>query len=95
MSESTSDGQVVLDLSREETWVAHAALVCGIDRAVEDGEEPAAERELLLALESDEPIDRDALPTLRDAVLSYLDDAPERDVVTGRAVLGTVDAVLA
>lgn len=95
MNGSTSDGQVVLDLSREEAWVAHAALAREMDRAIENEETPTRERSVLLALERDEPIDRDGRQTLRAAVESYLDDAPERDVQAGRAVLGTVDATLA
>jgi hypothetical protein len=95
MSESTSDRQVVLDLSREEAWVAHAALTREIDRLVDEGEKPVAERALLFALEHDEPVDPGALRTLRDATTDYLDEAPDRDVVTGRGVLGTIDAALA
>ncbi|MFC4356997.1 hypothetical protein ACFO0N_03430 [Halobium salinum] len=95
MSESTSDRQVVLDLSREEAWVAHVALTREIDRQLDEGEKPVRERALLSALERDEPVDPGALRTLRDAVVAYLDDAPDRDVVTGRAVLGTIDAALA
>jgi hypothetical protein len=95
MSEPTSDRETVLDLDREEEWVAHAALVREIDRLLEEGADPDRERSVLLAVERREPIDAGGLRILRDALEAYLDEAPERDVVAGRSVLDAVDAALA
>jgi hypothetical protein len=94
MGEPTSDREAVLDLDREEEWVAHTALVREIDRLLDEGSDPAKERSVLLAVERGEPIDAKGLRTLREAVDAYLKEAPERDVVTGRSVLETVDAAL-
>lgn len=87
-----------LELSREESWVAHAAVLVALDRALEDGDGPRAHRTsgLLAALEADgDDYDPAELSTLARALDEYLaNDPPARDRLPARDALRRVDAAL-
>ena len=83
-----------LDLSREEAWVAHVALLQAAEKAVDDGAESPAELGLVRRLEDGIPFNEEGLTLLREALVSYLRDAPLRDRAPGRAALRSVDAAL-
>jgi hypothetical protein len=70
--------------SREEAWVAHAALLDAARSATDDAE---PYRGPLESIERGEALDGDALVLLRDALVDYLGDAPVRDRAPGRALL--------
>ncbi|WP_096390724.1 DUF7853 family protein [Halopenitus persicus] len=94
MTTSAHEGSTTLDLSRKGAWVAHAALVRSGREATEAGETQPVERRLLEKIEDDEPFDAAELSALRDALVSYLGDAPVRDRAPGRDVLRTVTAAI-
>jgi hypothetical protein len=79
--------------SREEAWVAHAALLDACDRAAETGEDVARYRRPLRDIEQGRPLDPPAVALLRDALVEYLGDAPIRDRALGRALLCRTDDV--
>lgn len=83
-----------LDLSREEAWIAHVALLRAAEEAVEDGAESPAELGLVRRIEDGTPFDEEGLTLLREALVSYLADAPLRDRAPGRDALRSVDAAL-
>lgn len=82
------------DLSREEAWVAHAALLRAAEQAVDTGAESPAELTLVRHVEDGSPFEPEDLKLLREALVSYLAAAPLRDRAPGRAVLRRVDAAL-
>ncbi|QHS17019.1 hypothetical protein GWK26_07605 [haloarchaeon 3A1-DGR] len=94
MTTSAHEGSTTLDLSREGSWVAHAALVRSGREATEAGEARPVECRLLEKIEDDEPFEPAELSTLRDALVSYLGDAPIRDRAPGREALRTVSTAL-
>ncbi|ESS02903.1 MAG: hypothetical protein A07HR67_02410 [uncultured archaeon A07HR67] len=77
--------------SREEAWVAHAALLDACDRAAETGEDVARYRRPLRDIEQGRPLDPPEVALLRDALVEYLGDAPIRDRALGRALLCRTD----
>jgi hypothetical protein len=77
--------------SREEAWVAHAALLDACDRAAETGEDVARYRRPLRDIEQGRPLDPSEVALLRDALVEYLGDAPIRDRALGRALLERTD----
>lgn len=77
--------------SREEAWVAHAALLDARDRAVEAGDDAARYRRPLRDIEQRRALDPSAAALLRDALVEYLGDAPIRDRALGRALLCRTD----
>ncbi|ELZ87341.1 hypothetical protein C453_03284 [Haloferax elongans ATCC BAA-1513] len=80
MTTSAQDRPTALDLSREESWVVHAALLAAIERALEADEEPTLPVDLLARIEAgDEDFDSDELDYLVEALRAYRDDAPDRD----------------
>ena len=80
-----------LTLSREEAWVAHAALLDACERAVDAGGEAAPYRRPIARIEGGDELDADAAALLRDALVDYLGDAPVRDRAPGRALLRRAD----
>jgi hypothetical protein len=94
MTTSAHQGPTTLDLSREGSWVAHSALVRSGREATAAGETQPVERRLLEKLEDDEPFEPTELSALRDALVSYLGDAPIRDRAPGREVLRTVTTAI-
>ncbi|AKU06388.1 MULTISPECIES: DUF7853 family protein [Haloferax] len=80
MTTSAQDRPTALDLSREETWVVHAALLDAIERAVDADEEPTPAPGLLARVEAgDEDFDSAELDYLVDALRTYRKQAPARD----------------
>jgi hypothetical protein len=80
-----------LALSREEAWVAHAALLDACERAVDAGGDAAPYRRPIADIERGEELDADGTALLRDALVDYLGDAPVRDRAPGRALLRRTD----
>ncbi|GAB3415377.1 hypothetical protein GCM10027435_11440 [Haloparvum alkalitolerans] len=88
------DDPTAPDLGREEAWVAHVALLAATEEAVEAGAESPPELDALATLEGDGLFDGDELRLLRDALVTYLGDAPLRDRAPGRAALRSVNAAI-
>ena len=89
----TRERCVTVDLTREQSWMLHAALVDHIDRAIDDGRTPSDAIDALKHVEGDETcLDASQRSLVRDAVVSFLDDAGARDRATGGAVLDAIDA---
>ncbi|ELZ59095.1 MULTISPECIES: hypothetical protein [Halorubrum] len=84
----TTDGPPAPTTSREEAWVAHAALLDAARNATEDAE---PYRGPLESIERGEPLDGEGVAVLRDALVDYLGDAPVRDRAPGRALLRRTD----
>lgn len=77
--------------SREEAWVAHAALLDACDRAAETGDDAGPYRRPLRDIEQGRALDPPEAALLRDALVEYLGDAPIRDRALGRALLERTD----
>lgn len=93
---TSTDRCGVLDLSRSEAWVIHAALLARIERETDAGKKVDREMRLLETIESGEfDPDPDDLRLLRDALSTYLADAPGRDRVPGQSILDEISGVLA
>lgn len=94
MSPPAHERSIALDLSREEAWVAHTALLRAAEEAVDNGAESPAELDLVQRIEDGTPFDEEGLTLLRGALVAYLADAPLRDRAPGRGALRSVDAAL-
>ncbi|MGM0592615.1 MAG: hypothetical protein ACQETI_13515 [Halobacteriota archaeon] len=95
MTETAQDRPVSLDLTHEEAWVVHVALLADIQRRVERGEAPWREWELRTRVESgDDAFDREELRTLKRVLSRYAQRAPERDLQHVQAVLDYVALAL-
>lgn len=91
MTTPTHDRPPTQDLSREETWVLHAALTSALDRALDAEDTPRYARSLVLQLEAGETaFDEGDLRYLADALTVYLEDAPERDEPVAARLLDRV-----
>ncbi|MUW14736.1 hypothetical protein GJ633_08695 [Halorubrum sp. CBA1125] len=88
MTSSTTDGPPAPTTSREEAWVAHAALLDAAKDAPEDGR---PYHQPLESIERGVPLDDRGVAMLRDALVDYLGDAPVRDRAPGRALLRRTD----
>lgn len=104
MTETAHSDPVPLDLSPEEAWVAHAAVLQSLERDAEDVQhtataESAADArrraKLLETVEDDGPFTLTQLQSLRTLLQTYFGDAPHRDRETAIAVLTVVDTALA
>ena len=95
MTETAHGNPVPLDLSPEEAWVVHAAVLAALERAAEDGEDARCTVGLLETVEGDRAFTPDELRSLRKVLRTYFTDAPDRDRETTVSVLETVDAALA
>ncbi|WP_251342199.1 hypothetical protein [Haloplanus halophilus] len=91
MSPSTCHGPDGVDLSREEAWVLHAAVLDHVERTVEAGRSPDRGVAILKRIEACEPLDPADRAIVRDALATYLPDAPERDRASARAILAALD----
>ncbi len=81
----------LLDLTREQAWVAHAAVLDHLERAVGADDDPECHLAVLEALEAgDAEFERAELQVLADALRTHLKDPPARDDGPGRAALTTV-----
>ncbi len=91
MSPPTNDGRVVLPATREEAWVAHAALLDAGEAAADAGDDAPPQLRPVRGIERGRPLHPDEVVLLRDALVDYLGDAPVRDRAPGRAVLRRAD----
>jgi hypothetical protein len=93
MSPTTYHGPDGVDLSREEAWVLHAAVLDHAERVVAAGESPDRAVAVLDRIESCDPLDAADRDLAREALATY--DAPDRDrapVEAIRAALSTRQA---
>lgn len=96
MSRTPTDQHTALDLSRPEAWVVHAALLDRIERESDDDADVKREVSLLRGVEHDDlSLDSTDRDILREALSTYLSDAPGRDRVPGQTVLDELGATLA
>ncbi len=108
MTPPRDDASDALTFSREEAWVAHAALLAACERFVADETDMVASIDAdaarvdtaetpphgrpLRSIERDEPLDDEETALLREALVDYLGDAPVRDRAAGRALLRRLSA---
>jgi hypothetical protein len=90
MTPPTTDGPPAPTTSREEAWVAHAALIDAATAAA-DGDRPY--HRPIESIERGAALDDEEVALLRDALIDYLGDAPVRDRAPGRALLRRTDDV--
>lgn len=95
MTESAHGQPVPLDLTLEERWVVHAAVLTVLERTAETADSAWCEVGLLEAVERDDEFTPAELRSLRTALTRYLIDAPPRDREAVESVLDTLDAALA
>jgi hypothetical protein len=86
----TCHGPDGLDCSREEAWVLHAAVLDHVERLVAADRSPDRAMAILDRVEACESLDADDRKLVRDALSTYLDDAPERDRAPVRQMLTTL-----
>ncbi|WP_101295233.1 DUF7853 family protein [Halegenticoccus soli] len=91
---ASAHNPAALDLTREEAWVVHAAVLAAIERELDDGNDAPDELALLRALEADDGFEPDQLRLLRRILSQYLTDAPDRDDEPGRSVLDDIELAL-
>jgi hypothetical protein len=95
MTTPAPDSPLALDLSREERWVAHHAVLARVERDIDADNDPSEARDLLVKLEDDDSdYDADELRLMRDCLEAYLTDAPDCDVDPGRSALDSVELAL-
>jgi hypothetical protein len=95
MTASAHDRATALELSLEETWVVHAALLARIEQAIENGTKPRRERLLLQLIEDgDLTFDDPELRLLRRTIAAYLADPAERDRKPAENVLRDIELAL-
>ncbi|WP_435067876.1 hypothetical protein [Haloplanus sp. C73] len=90
MSPAHRHGPRGVDLSREEAWVLHAAVLDHAERTVAAGRDPAQAVAVLDRIEAGERLDETARTVAQDALETYLESAPERD----RALADEIRAAL-
>ncbi|WP_123623205.1 hypothetical protein [Halorubrum sp. CSM-61] len=91
MTPPTTGDPIPLSPSREEAWVAHAALLDAGEAAFDAGDDAPPQHRPIRRIERGRPLaPRDAV-LLRDALIDYLGDAPVRDRAPGRALLRRID----
>ena len=88
MTPPTTDGPPAPTTTREEAWVAHAALLDAAQNATDDD---AAYHRPIASIERGTALDDEGVALLRDALVDYLGDAPVRDRAPGRALLRRTD----
>jgi hypothetical protein len=84
MSPTTNHGPDGVDLSREEAWVLHAAVLDHVERVVAAGETPERALTILDRIESSAPLDAADHDIVREALSAY--DAPDRDRTSVEAI---------
>jgi hypothetical protein len=91
MPPTTCHGPDGVDLSREEAWVLHAAVLDHVERTVAADRSPDRAMDVLERVEACDPLDPTDRSLARDALVTYLDDdAPERDRAPGREILAAL-----
>lgn len=96
MTPSARDCPTGLDLSLEERWVLHAALLSDVERTVENDDDPARAVSLLARLEDGDAFERDELAFFARVLRDYVDGcAPSRDCRPARSVIGDIETTLA
>ncbi|QWC19564.1 hypothetical protein [Halorubrum sp. 2020YC2] len=88
MTPPTTDGPPAPTTTREEAWVAHAALLDAARNATDD-ETPY--HRPIESIERGAALDDEDVALLRDALVDYLGNAPVRDRAPGRALLRRTD----
>ncbi|GAB6860826.1 hypothetical protein ACFR97_00570 [Haloplanus litoreus] len=91
MSPFACHGPDGVDCSREEAWVLHAAMLDYVERTVDAGRSPDRAMAVIERVEGCEPLDPSDRALVREALTTYLPDAPARDHEPGRAILATLD----
>ncbi|WP_256403065.1 hypothetical protein [Halorubrum salinum] len=91
MPPSTNGNRIAVSLSREEAWVAHAALLDAGAAAADAGDDAPEQCRPIRRIERDRALGADGAELLRDALVEYLGDAPVRDRAPGRELLRRVD----
>lgn len=94
MTAAARGGPTGLDLSLEEAWVVHAALLSYIESEHAAGRRADHECDLLRELERDAAFDDGDLRAVGRAVDYYHDRAPNRDRAPCRRVLASVTIAL-
>lgn len=96
MTAPAHDCPTTLDLTREEAWVLHAALLDAVERELEDGGNAERTLTILVRLEEGRAFDRDQLERLASVLREYVDGTvPSRDRRPARDVLRSVETALA
>jgi hypothetical protein len=93
MANPEHENGVTLELSEEEEWVLHAALLDHLDRQADgDTDEEPKAIPLLEQLEADDELVlvREHLALARDVLSEYLAGAPLRDRATCRSILSEI-----
>lgn len=91
----SADRHAMLDFSRRESWVVHAALLARIERRNDVGDCVRHECDLLYAVETDDDgFGLEELQVFQTAVARYLTGAPSRDRKPARAVIDRIDDAL-
>lgn len=90
MSPTTCHGPSGVDLSREEAWVLHAAVLDHVERVVAAGETPDRALTVLDRIESCTALGATDRDLVREALSAY--DAPERDRTSVEAIRAALSA---
>ena len=96
MTASAHDSPTALDLTNEEAWALHAALLASVEDAVEEGETPEPAVTLLDRVEEDDDFETVELAFFAEVLREYVDGrAPSRDRRPARSVIDDIEAALA
>ncbi|AXG08673.1 DUF7853 family protein [Haloplanus rubicundus] len=90
MSPTTCHGPDGVDLSREEAWVLHAAVLEHVERVVAADGSPDRSLTVLDRIESCAPLDAADRDVVREALSTY--DAPDRDRASVEAIRAALPA---
>ncbi|MFB6177401.1 MAG: hypothetical protein ABEI99_09710 [Halobaculum sp.] len=95
MTSTPVRGTAELSFSRAEAWVVHDALRAAVRGAAESDEPLEPEVDLLRSIEAgEEQFSHGETEVVRDALVSYLTDAPLRDQKPGRDAIRRIRSEL-
>jgi len=94
MTPPTNGDRIRLALSRDEAWIAHAALLDAGAAAVAAGDDAPPQCRPRRRIERGRALSPADAELLREALIDYLADAPVRDRASGRALLRRVNGVV-
>lgn len=94
MTPQSNDGRTAFEFTREEAWVAHAALLAASEEAVDGGDDAPPQLRPVRSIERERALDAAELELLRDALVNYLGEAPIRDRAPGRSLLEGIEETL-